>query len=142
MDFVEFVSMKAQQCGWKVSNVHSESLVSLTFQTDAGGDTCFIRPCGKDPDGNTVVEFSSAGIPVPEDSNSAGKLALALLERNGNMLLGHWGIENLNDKKSFTVFATQIANTMDLDEFRGAVMAVIAERERLSKSFQKAAVDF
>ncbi len=142
MNFVEFVSMKTQQCGWKLSDVYSEEFVSITFNTDSGTETCFIRPCGKNGDGNTVVEFSSEGIPIPDDESAAGSLALVLLERNGNMILGHWGIENLGENKSFTVFATMIANTMDVDEFKGAVSAVISERERLFKSFQKSSIDF
>jgi hypothetical protein len=142
MNFVDFVTMKANQCGWKVSDVLSDNLVSITFNTDAGKETCFIRPCGKNSDGNTVLEFSSAGLPVPADESIAGALALALLERNGNMISGHWGIEAIGSEKSFTVFATLIANTMDADEFRGAVTAVISERERLFKSLQKTSIDF
>ena|ERR1700720_158270 len=142
MNFVEFISMKAHQCDWKVSNILSENLVAITFSADSGVETCFIRPCGKNNDGNTILEFSSMGLPVPDDKDVAGQLALILLERNGNMLMGNWGIEEVAGKKNFTVFVSMIANTMDVDEFRAAVTAVIAERERIFKSIQKTSIDF
>jgi hypothetical protein len=61
-----------------------------------------------------MLEFSSMGLPVPDDPQVAGELALVLLERNGNMLMGNWGIETIAQKKNFTVFVSMIANTMDL----------------------------
>jgi hypothetical protein len=142
MNFVEFVSTKAHQCDWKVSNVISENLVAITFSAGSGNETCFIRPCGKNNDGNTILEFSSMGLPLPDDPQVAGELALVLLERNGNMLMGNWGIEEVGEGKVFTVFVSMIANTMDVDEFKAAVTAVIAERERIFKAVQKTSIDF
>jgi hypothetical protein len=67
---------------------------------------------------------------------------MLLLERNGEMLMGHWGIEKLGDERYFTVFVSQIANTMDLDEFRAAVRAIVTERNRFYKLAQAAAIEF
>ncbi|HET7459830.1 MAG TPA: hypothetical protein VFJ82_01230 [Longimicrobium sp.] len=142
MQFVPFITAKAQQCGWQVSKVLSESLVALNFDSDHGTETVYIRPCGQNADGNTILEFTSHGLAVPTDSETAHGFAMMLLERNGEMLMGYWGIEVLEDERYFTVFVSQIANTMDLDEFRAAVRAILAERQRFFKLVQKAAIEF
>jgi hypothetical protein len=142
MNFLEFISNKARQAGWKISKVHSDTLVSLLFETDGGDERVYIRPCGKNVDGNTILEFTSQGIPVSDDEDFAHAFAMMALERNGEMLMGHWGIEKLGDERYFTVFVSMIANTMDLDEFRAAVRAVLTEREHLRKALQSASVDF
>lgn len=142
MDFVEFIQRKASACGWKISEIISDSMVKLTFSTEQDDENVFIRPCGKNTDGNTILEFSSNGIPMPDNIGESGLMALALLERNGEMLFGHWGIESINNKKFFTIFATMIANTMDNEEFAGAVKSIIGERVRIMKSVQKNAINF
>lgn len=142
MQFVPYITAKAQQCGWQVSEVLSESLVALNFDSDHGEEAVYIRPCGQNADGNTVLEFTSRGLAVPDDSEVAHDLAMMLLKRNGEMLMGHWGIEDLEGEEYFTVFVSQIANTMDLDEFRAAVRAILTERERFFKALQKVSVDF
>lgn len=142
MNFIEFATQKASQCGWRITEYLSDTMVSMTFETEMGDEKVYIRPCGQNSDGNTVIEFSSQGVQVPDDIANAALFALALLERNGEMLFGHWGIEKVGRQKFFTVFATQIANTLDADEFKGAVRAVLNERKRLNKEVQKSSINF
>ena len=142
MNFLEFISGKVVQAGWSISRVHSDQLVSLAFQTDGVEERVFIRPCGKNADGNTILEFTSQGIPVGNDEALAQTFAMMALERNGAMLMGHWGIQTMGEGKFFTVFASMIANTMDLDEFRAAVRAVVTERNHLRKALQSATIGF
>lgn len=142
MTFVEFVTNKARNAGWTVSKVHTETLVSLEFKTDIGSDSVFIQPCGKDSQGNTVIEFSSKGLAVPDDGELAGSMALVLMERNGAMMLRYWGTESIAENKYFTVFSTLLANTMDDDEFQGAVRGVLSERTALMKWLQQECIDF
>jgi hypothetical protein len=142
MQFVPFITAKAEQAGWQVSKVLNDSLVTLNFDSDHGSETVYIRPCGRNADGNTVLEFTSRGLVVPDNDAVAHEFAMLLLERNGEMLMGHWGIEKLGDERYFTVFVSQIANTMDLDEFRAAVRAIVTERNRFYKLAQAAAIEF
>lgn len=142
MNFLEFVQNKAEQCGWQISEVLSDSMVRLNFATDLGDENVYIRPCGKNADGNTILEFGSNGIPVPDDPAEAGSIALYLLERNGELLFGNWGIEKIGEQKYFTVFVSLIANTMDNDEFRAAVNAIVNERVRVAKNAQQHSIEF
>ena len=142
MQFVPFITAKAEQCGWHISKVLSDKLVTLEFDSDHGAETVYIRPCGQNADGNTVLEFTSRGLEVPADTSAALAFAMLLLERNGEMLMGYWGIEKLEEDRYFTVFVSQIANTMDLDEFRASVRAILAERSRFYKLVQKSSIEF
>lgn len=142
MNFVDFISGKAKQAGWKISKVHSDKLVSLLFETDTGDERVYIRPCGQNADGNTILEFTSQGIPMGDDEEFRHAFAMMALERNGETLLGHWGIEKLEGERFFTVFVSMIANTMDLDEFKAAVRAVLNERTHLKKLLQRASIEF
>ncbi|MGI0484008.1 hypothetical protein ACN4EK_01155 [Pantanalinema rosaneae CENA516] len=117
-------------------------MVKLTFETSMGDEYVYIRPCGKNADGNTILEFASLGMPIPDNETEFAAMAIALMERNGEIPFGHWGIEKIQDKRYFTVFASLIANTMDNDEFRGGATAIVNERVRMLKSIQKNSIDF
>jgi len=142
MDFVDFISSKANQSGWKITKVISESLVMLTFDADHGKENVYIKPCGKDANGNTVLEFSSSGIPLADDISVNETIGLELLRRNGAMLSGYWGIESVSGKEVFSVFASQIAQTMDKDEFEAAVRGILNEIARFHKVAQKNSISF
>lgn len=142
MNFLEFTKTKAAECGWKLTSIHSDTFVSLKFNTSYGDETCFIQPVGKNEDGNTVLEFSSAGLDVPNDLSLAGQLALILLKRNATRKMGYWGIESGNQGNTYTVFVSMIANTLDTDEFRAAVNAILNERAWWHSTSQKNAIEF
>jgi hypothetical protein len=125
----EIVRQRASEAGWKIKTDNTGGIV-IGFQDELGIEDVFIKVCGS-KDGNTVLEFSSMGIPFPDDISSAALFGLTLLERNGQMLMGHWGIEDVNGNKFFTVFHSMLAEGMDVDEFKGAVKAVLDEKKRI-----------
>ncbi len=146
MSFVTFITDMAEGAGWRAVRAVSDTLVALPFTTDEGTVSVFIRPCGK-LQGKTVLEFSSAGIPIPSDSEFKVAMMEVLMVRNATMSMGHWAIEGSDsDEPKFTVMVTQLAETMDPAEFEAAVGAVRAEHERfigsLRKVTQKSRVDF
>lgn len=125
----EIVRQRANEAGWKIKTDNAGGIV-LGFKDELGIEDVFIKVCGS-KDGNTVLEFSSMGIPLPDDISAAALFGLTLLERNGQMLMGHWGIEDVNGNKFFTVFHSMLADGMDVDEFKGAVKAVLDEKKRI-----------
>lgn len=145
MSFVSFIEGMASTAGWSKLRVLSETLVSLPFNSNEGGVEVFITPCGK-YQGKTVIEFSSIGIPVPEDPAIKFAIMEALLIRNGKLALGHWAIVEGETENRFTVMMTQIAETMDPPEFESAVTVVGMEFDKmiglLRKMTQKARIDF
>lgn len=126
----EIVRRRAAEAGWKIKTDNSGGIV-IGFKDELGIEDVFIKVCGKNNEGKTILEFSSMGIPFPDDISAAALFGLALLERNGEMLMGHWGIEDMNGDKYFTVFHSMLAEGMDVDEFKGAVRAVLNEKKRI-----------
>mgnify|MGYP000686268856 CR=1 FL=1 len=130
MDAIEIVKMRANQAGWKL-NTLSSNLIVIGFLDELGVENVYIRKCGENSDGKTILEFSSKGIPLPDDLSLAALFGLMLLERNADMLMGHWGIEIVNGEKYFTVFHSMIAEGMDISEFKGAVKAIVNEKNKI-----------
>lgn len=133
---MDIVRKRAAEAGWKIKNDNG-SMIVLGFRDELGVEHVFIKVCGKNAEGNVVLEFSNHGLPLPDDMASAAIFGLQLLERNGEMLMGHWGIEDVNGEKYFTVFHTMLAEDMDLQEFKGAVKAVLNEKKRLLLEMMK-----
>jgi len=138
MNFVEFIKHNANTVGWSAMKVLSDSGVALPFNSNEGPIQVFIQPCGKF-EGQTVIEFSSPGLPVPADEGLEKVLSRMLLERNSKALQGHWGIEDSSDGPMYSVFVSQIANTMDPPEFKQAVLGVVNEYEKTVSVLRKAA---
>lgn len=145
MSFISFIKEKSRQAGWPAIRVVSETLVTLPFDTDEGAIDVRIQPCGK-LEGKTVIEFSSPAIPVPAEGSSRLILLDLLMNRNGNLLQGHWSTTGEDDEKKFSVMVTQIAETMDPPEFKAAVRAVLSEfqnfKAAVRKTSQEDQVDF
>ena len=64
------------------------------------------------------------------------------MRKNGALLSGYWGIEKVDGGEAFTVFASQIAQTMDKDEFEAAVRGILNEMIRFHKEVQKNSINF
>ncbi len=124
------IRKRVNEAGWRIKTDNAGGIV-LGFKDELGVENVFIKVCGKNSEGKTILEFSSLGIPMPNDISTSALFGLTLLERNGKMLMGHWGIEDINGDKYFTVFHSMLAEGMDVDEFKGAVKAVLDEKKRI-----------
>ena len=124
------VRQRANEAGWKIKTDNSGGIV-IGFKDELGIEDVYISVCGKNNENKTILEFSSSGIPLPDDISASALFGLTLLERNGEMKMGHWGIEDINGNKFFTVFHSMLAEGMDVDEFKGAVRAVLDEKKRI-----------
>lgn len=127
---MEIVRKRIAEAGWKVKIDNAGSIV-LGFKDELGIEDVFIKVCGTNGEGNAILEFSSMGIPLPDDMGTAALFGLTLLERNGEMLMGHWGIEDIEGNKFFTVFHSMLAEGMDVNEFKGAVQAVLNAKKKI-----------
>lgn len=126
----EIVRQRAREAGWKIKTDNAGGIV-IGFKDELGLEDVFIKVCGKNNENKSILEFSSMGIPLPDDIGSSALFGLTLLERNSEMLMGHWGIEDMRGDKYFTVFHSMLAEGMDVDEFKGAVKAVLNEKKRM-----------
>lgn len=96
----------------------------------------FIRPCGE-MHGKEVLEFSTCGLHLPDDDASKMPLLILALQRNADVMLGHWGLDEDEGGSMLRVYHAQIAETMDLPELRGALLGVADEYSTLSEAFSE-----
>ncbi len=136
MTFIELVKNTAAKAGGERVDTVSDTIAAIPFETDEGGMVVFSRPCGKVMD-KSVIEFSSCGLPLPE--NPAMRLAMLelVMEQNGKMLQAHWGIEKSEDSAKLLPYACQIAQAIDPPEVEAAVNEILAVHTEFIAAFRK-----
>jgi hypothetical protein len=95
----------------------------------------FVRHCGE-MHGKEVLEFASGELRLPDDDAAKMPLLILALQRNADVMIGHWGLEESDDGSTLRVFHAQIAETMDLPELRGALLGVADEFATLAGAFE------
>lgn len=124
----------AQLLGFEHVDVGDGSSVRITVPMDHGPTVdVFVRPCGE-MHGKEVLEFSSAGLQLPAEDSAKMPVLILALQRNADVMLGHWGLDEGADRSTLRVFHSQITETMDLPELRGAVLAVADEFSTLAEA--------
>jgi hypothetical protein len=131
---MERVLQMAQQLGFENVQGDGSSLHLVVGEGDSSPVDVFVRPCGE-MHGEEVLEFSSRGLRLPDDDSAKMPLLILALQRNADVIFGHWGLDEAEDGTTLRVFHSQITDTMDLPELRGAVLAVADEYSRLAEAF-------
>jgi hypothetical protein len=132
--FVERVTRMARELGFDQAVVDGES-VRIRVPLDGGGPVdVFARVCGE-MHGKEVLEFASGGLRLPDDDASKMPLLILALQRNADVMIGHWGLHEEDDASTLRVFHAQITETMDLPELRGALLGVADEYATLAEAF-------
>ena len=134
--FVERVTEMARALGWSDVDAGDGSSVRITIApAGARPVDVFVRPCGE-MHGKEVLEFSSGGLRLPEDDAAKMPLLILALQRNADVIFGHWGLDEDSAGSTLRVFHSQITETMDPPELRGAVLAVADEYATLAEAFE------
>lgn len=132
--FVTRVVEMVRELGFEDLQVQDE-LVRIRVPVQGGPEVdVFVRPCGE-MHGKEVLEFSSCGVRLPADDSTKMPLLILALQRNADVMLGHWGLDEEDDGSSLRVFHAQITETMDLPELRGALLGVADEYSTLTQAF-------
>ena len=103
-------------------------------QEEAPPVNVFVRACGE-MHGKEVLEFSSDGLALPSEDAHKMPLLILALQRNADVIFGHWGLDESDGASRLRVFHSQITETMDPPELRGAVHAVANEYATLATAF-------
>lgn len=133
---LEIIKSKCAEAGWRIKNTTENGIV-LGFNTEVGIENIFIQLCGTNKKNEKIIEISAEGVLLPNDLTIAALMSLELMERNGNLLMGHWGIETINNKKYFTVMHSAVAKTLDVEELEAAVIGCLDEKVRFLKAARK-----
>lgn len=131
-DVLSKVEEIAGLAGYKVNRHPSGSLLMISFDMGRGrSQNVFIVPCGTTPDGKNVVSFSSPCMAVKKGMfKGIGKAqALDLLRRNAMLKFGHFAIASAGDCEGIMACASQIVETMEIEEFEALAntVAIIAD---------------
>lgn len=123
----------ARELGLPDVDVRDDS-VRVTVPLEPRSVEIFVRPCGE-MHGKEVLEFSSGGLQLPDDDAAKMPLLILALQRNADVMLGHWGLDESENVSTLRVFHAQITETMDLPELRGALLGVADEYAKLADAF-------
>ncbi|MGE0788659.1 MAG: hypothetical protein AB7S26_23510 [Sandaracinaceae bacterium] len=133
--FVSRVTAMVRDSALGELNIH-DGVVRITVpRTETETVHVYVRPCGE-MHGKEVLEFSSAGLALPSDDANKMPLLILALQRNADVMLGHWGLDETEEGSLLRVFHSQITETMDLPELRGAVLGVADEYATLANAFR------
>jgi hypothetical protein len=125
---IEIIRRKCAEAGWAIKGITKNGVV-LSFKTIIGVENIFVKRCGSNKQGEMILEKSSDGIKLPNDIANAALMSLELMERNGEMIMCHWGIETVDGTKLFTVMHSAVASTLDKEELEAAVHGCLDERK-------------
>lgn len=135
-----FVERVAEMCGEIGLNdvVLKDDQVRIAIEGDGNAPVqVTVRACGE-MHGKEVLEFSSEGLSLPRQDSDKMPLLILALQRNADVIFGHWGLDETDDGGStLRVFHSQITETMDPPELRGAVLAVADEYATLAGAFRE-----
>jgi hypothetical protein len=132
--FVDRVVRMSTELGFTEVEVSDDSVrVAVSLDADLAVDV-FVRACGE-MHGKEVLEFSSGGLSLPSDDAAKMPLLILALQRNADVMIGHWGLDEGDAGSTLRVFHAQITETMDLPELRGALLGVADEYATLADAF-------
>lgn len=133
--FVERVLGMVRELGFDEVDVR-DGTVRVAVPAQGTRADIFIRPCGE-MHGKEVLEFASSGLRLPPDDTKKMPLLILALQRNADVMIGHWGLDEEAEGSTLRVFHAQITETMDLPELRGALMGVADEYSTLASAFDE-----
>jgi hypothetical protein len=112
----------------------SETLVVVRSELAGGkAQIVWISPVGKDRFDNTIISIASPAMKMGAGRYLSQKQANDLLRQNAKLPHGAWAIENIEGDDYLVVFDTQIAETMDAQEFAASVRATAIMANELER---------
>lgn len=131
--FVQRVAQMSIEVGLGDVEVGDDQ-VRITVEREPHAIHVTVRACGE-MHGKEVLEFSSDGLVLPAEDSDKMPLLILALQRNADVIFGHWGLDEDETGSTLRVFHSQITETMDPPELRGAVLAVADEYATLAGAF-------
>jgi hypothetical protein len=133
ISFAEFVERIAARTGLVVKK-HNPSLVIIPFDMGRGRkQNVWVKPIGLDHMGNLIIGFSSPALQMPTGQMLSQETANKLLRQNANLPYGAWAIEKSEGGEFLIVFDTQIAQTMQPQEFEASVRTLAQAADAMEK---------
>lgn len=131
--FSDFIKATAAKAGLNIRELNA-NLIAVPYDMGAGRhQQVFVRAMGKTADGSIIIGFFSPALKMPAGQMLGQKTANDLLRANIALAHGAWAIERIENDDYLVVFDTQIAQTMDPEEFRASAGALAAIADEMEK---------
>ncbi|MBI5208616.1 MAG: hypothetical protein HY927_01425 [Elusimicrobia bacterium] len=131
--FADYIEQLAKKAGMVVNKTNPD-LVVIPFDMGGGRhQNVFVRPMGKTGDGNVIIGFFSPALKMPSGQMLGQKSANDLLRENAKLAHGAWAIEKIENDDYLVVYDTQIAQTMEAEEFKASAYALSSIADEMEK---------
>lgn len=123
-EFVPFIQAMAAKCKLNVQ-AKGPDMVMVPWDFGEGrAQNTFIRPLGQTGAGHLIIGFFSPCLKIATGEEIEWKAALEMLRKNARMPHGAWAIASVQGEEYLGVQDTQIAQTMQPDEFYASAIVV------------------
>ena len=122
----EFLTQLAEKAGLKIEDSGPENATLVFYMGSGRSQRVWVRALGTDAAKNLIVGFFSPVLQLPTGEMLGQKAANELLRENATLAHGAWAIQNTNDGEYLVATDTQIAQTMDHQEFEASVRGLAA----------------
>lgn len=131
--FADFVESVASKAGLKIVKKDANVAVAAFRMAEGRSQTVWIKPVGFDVHRNLIVAISSPALKMPKGQMIGQQKANDLLRENAKMAHGAWAIEDVDGDGYLVALDTQIAATMQPEEFEASVRGVAATADQMER---------
>ncbi len=134
VSFTDFIVSVAAKANLKV-RVAAPDLVIVPYDLGEGrSQNTFVRPMGKTGAGHLIVGFFSPCLKMVPDQELGAKTCNDLLRRNAKLPHGAWAIDRVDGSDYLGVADTQIAQTMQPEEFAASCFVTAKLADDMEKT--------
>ena len=133
LNFPNWIEGIANLAGFQIERL-CETLVAIRCELPEGrSQVVWVRLIGRDPLGNTIVSFASPALKMGGGQFLNQKKANDLLRQNTQLYHSTWAIDSVEGDDYLVMYDTQIAETMDAQEFAASVRASAVLADEMEK---------
>ena len=136
INFPDWIETIAAMAGLKLQKL-SEQLAAIKYNLAASrSQIVWISPLGRDQLGNTIISIASPATKMGATGRFLSqKYANHLLRHNAKLPHGAWAIQNIEGDDYLVMMDTQIAETMDTQEFAASVKTTACLADEMEQRF-------
>lgn len=133
VSFAQFIQSVALKAKLNVVQKGPDLIMVPWDLTDGRKQNTFVRPLGTTGAGHLIIGFFSPAKRVNSEQDIAPGAAVELLRKNARIPHGAWGIASVNGEEYLGVCDTQIAQTMQPEEFHASCLAIAQLADAMEK---------
>ena len=142
MAFTDFIEPRLRRLGYEAEYDSRHDFAMIGLDERCVARVLILSATAETTRGERVISCLAPAFPLPADDELAGHVAISLLRRNANLILAKWELKTFENESKFQLCADMIANTLDDEELRATIDAMVLELAAFQKELQKTNIDF